>query len=105
RSCVVSGSLAFSSCNTSPSAILLVPPAITSITRMLPSDTIISKPREYTKSPTSTLARFVAPHFIGRVAAAAQGRAVDDVVVQQRGCVNEFDDCGRFRLPPVAVAA
>jgi hypothetical protein len=50
-------------------------------------------------------ARFVAPHFVGGVAAAAQGRAVDDVVVQQGCCMNEFDDCRRLRLPSVGVAA
>ncbi|MNG21077.1 hypothetical protein D3C84_1054030 [compost metagenome] len=46
----------FSSCSTSPSAMMLVAPAITSRMRILLLATIIWKARVYRKSPTSTLA-------------------------------------------------
>ena len=44
------------SCSTSPSAITLVASAMISMTRSEPTVAIIWKAREYTKSPTSTLA-------------------------------------------------
>ena len=44
------------SCSTSPSAITLVASAMISMTRCEPTVAIIWKAREYTKSPTSTLA-------------------------------------------------
>src|SRR6187399_2804464 len=44
------------SCSTSPSAITLVASAMISMTRCDPTVAIIWKAREYTKSPTSTLA-------------------------------------------------
>jgi hypothetical protein len=53
---VVSGSCAFMSCSTSPSAITLVASDMISMTRWDPMVAIIWKAREYTKSPTSTLA-------------------------------------------------
>ena len=53
---MVSGSCAFMSCSTSPSAITLVASAMISMTRCEPTCAIIWNAREYTKSPTSTLA-------------------------------------------------
>ena len=47
----------------------------------------------------------VAEHLVGRLAAAAQRGAVDDVVVQQRGGVNELDDGRRLDVLFAAVSA
>jgi hypothetical protein len=57
--------------------------------RMLLASTIIWKAREYRKSPTSTLAGL--PKVSLAVAPAPQDRFVHDVVMQQRGRVDEFD--------------
>jgi hypothetical protein len=68
---VVSGSWAFISCSTSPSAITLVASAMISITRCERVAAISWKAREYTKSPTSTLA-WLPTDLVGGVAAAAR---------------------------------
>src|SRR5690606_11697363 len=50
-------------------------------------------------------ARFAAPYFVGGVSTAAQLRAVDDVVVKERGGVNELDDGGSLGVTQVLGAA
>jgi hypothetical protein len=47
----------------------------------------------------------IAEHGVRRLPAAAQARAVDDVVVQQRRRVNELDDRGRRHVILAAPAA
>ena len=49
----------------------------------------------------------VAEYFVGRLAAAAQRRAVDHIVVQQSGGVNELYDGGRIDMlfAPVSACA
>src|SRR5687767_654795 len=49
-------------------------------------------------------AGFVAPDFVGGVAAAAQLGAIDDVVVEQGGGVDEFDDRGGFGMAFAPIA-
>ena len=47
----------------------------------------------------------IAEHFVGGFAPAAQRRAVDHVVVQQGGGVDEFDDGGGVDVPLAGMAA
>ncbi len=72
--------------------------------RMRSSVTIIWKAREYRKSPTR-YAGGVAEHLVGGVAPAAQRGAVDHIVVQQGGGVDELDDGGGVDMPVAGMAA
>ena len=50
-------------------------------------------------------AGFVAPDSIGGFPATAQVRAIDDVVVEEGGCMDEFDDGRGFGMPGAAISA
>ena len=46
----------------------------------------------------------VAPDDVGGLAAAAQARSVDDIVMQQRGSVDELDRCGQLVMARSGIA-
>src|SRR5581483_8745338 len=79
----------FRSCSTSPSAMVLVASASTSITRILRRPTIIWNAREYRKSPTSTLAALPNSAF---------------AVLRPRRSVDELDHGGELVVIAAAVA-
>jgi hypothetical protein len=91
----MSGSCAFMSCSTSPSAITLVASAMISMTRC-EADGRHHLERARVDEVTHEHAGLVAEYVVGRGAATALLRAVDHVVVQQRRRVHELDEARRF---------